>query len=85
MGSQVGGTKGSTGKALPDSALINIEITAGTARALLGARAAGRPLTGPAVNPLIMKLSQALIAPSNGKGGKGGKGDGGKTNARPGP
>lgn len=85
MGSQVGEGKGSPGKALPDSALINLEITAGTARALLGALAAGRPLTGPAVNPLIMKLSQALIAPSNGKGGKGGKGGGGKTNARPGP
>jgi hypothetical protein len=84
MGSAVATTGGVTkggkggGKVLPNSASVTIVITAGIARGLLQSLTLGRPLTGPGVNILIRKLSQAVIVSSSKK--KGGPGTGpGKT------
>ena len=63
--------KGATGGTLPDSAIVEVGMTASTARTLMRALTLNEPMTGPSVNVLLSEISRVLMVSSTSKPGKG--------------
>jgi hypothetical protein len=65
-----GNDKGASGGTLPDDAVVEVKMTAATARTLMRALTLNQPMTGPSVNILLAEVSRVMMMSSTSKSGK---------------